>query len=85
MANTTSGTTVFGKNFSIDEIVEESYERCGLRGVAVSQSRSGWGKKDKEREKECKKLEQHLNLKAQKVIILSTLREMYKDIKLKKV
>ena len=34
MANTTSGTTVFGKNFSIDEIVEEGYERCGLRGVA---------------------------------------------------
>ena len=34
MANTTSGTTVFGKNFSIDEIIEEGYERCGLRGVA---------------------------------------------------
>jgi len=30
MANTTSGTTVFDKNFSIDEIIEESYERIGL-------------------------------------------------------
>ena len=34
MANTTSGTATFGKNFSIDEIVEEAYERCGVRGVA---------------------------------------------------
>ena len=32
--NTTSGTATFGKNFSIDEIVEEAFERCGLRGVA---------------------------------------------------
>ena len=31
MANTTSGTTVFDKNFSIDEIIEESYERIGLQ------------------------------------------------------
>ena len=30
MANTTSGTTVFDKNFSIDEIIEESYERIGI-------------------------------------------------------
>ena len=30
MANTTSGTTVFDKNFSIDEIIEESYERICL-------------------------------------------------------
>ena len=30
MANTTSGTTVFDKNFSIDEIIEEAYERIGL-------------------------------------------------------
>jgi len=29
MANTTSGTYVFEKNFSIDEIIEESYERIG--------------------------------------------------------
>jgi hypothetical protein len=30
MANTTSGTYVFDKNFSIDEIIEEAYERIGL-------------------------------------------------------
>jgi hypothetical protein len=30
MANTTSGTYVFDKNFSIDEIIEESYERIGM-------------------------------------------------------
>ena len=30
MANTTSGTYVFDKNFAIDEIVEEAYERIGL-------------------------------------------------------
>jgi len=35
MANTTSGTTVFDKNFSIDEIIEESYERIGLEPNAV--------------------------------------------------
>ncbi len=29
MANTTSGTTVFDKNFSIDEIIEEAFERIG--------------------------------------------------------
>ena len=34
MANTTSGTTTFDKTFYIDEIIEEAYERCGLRGVA---------------------------------------------------
>ena len=32
MANTTSGTTVFDKNFSIDEIIEDAYERIGLQG-----------------------------------------------------
>ena len=26
MANTTSGTTTFGKNFAIDDIVEEAFE-----------------------------------------------------------
>ena len=31
MANTTSGTYIFDKNFSIDEIIEESYERIGLQ------------------------------------------------------
>ena len=34
MANTTSGTTVFDKNFSIDEIIEDAYERIGLQGVS---------------------------------------------------
>ena len=27
MANTTSGTTTFDKTFSIDEIIEEAFER----------------------------------------------------------
>ena len=31
MANTTSGTYIFDKNFSIDEIIEEAYERIGLQ------------------------------------------------------
>ena len=30
MANSTSGTTIFEKGFSIADIVEESYERIGL-------------------------------------------------------
>jgi hypothetical protein len=34
VANTTSGTYVFGKNFSIDEIIEEAYERCGVQSVS---------------------------------------------------
>jgi hypothetical protein len=34
MANTTSGTYVFDKNFQIDEIIEEAYERIGLQGNA---------------------------------------------------
>ena len=34
MANTTSGTVIFDKNFSIDEIIEESYERIGLQNVS---------------------------------------------------
>ena len=33
MANTTSGTYVFGKNFAVDEIIEEAYERCGVQSV----------------------------------------------------
>ena len=32
MANTTSETTTFDKTFSIDEIIEESYERCFKNG-----------------------------------------------------
>jgi len=34
MANTTSGTYVFDKNFSIDEIIEESYERIGMQPMS---------------------------------------------------
>ena len=34
MANTTSGTTVFEKGFSIADIVEEAYERIGFEGVS---------------------------------------------------
>jgi hypothetical protein len=34
MANTTSGTATFDKTFSIDEIVEEAFERIGLQSVA---------------------------------------------------
>ena len=34
MANTTSGTTTFDKNFAIDEIIEEAFERIGQQNVA---------------------------------------------------
>ena len=34
MANTPSGTTTFDKNFAIDEVIEEAYERIGLQGVS---------------------------------------------------
>ena len=37
MANTTSGTVIFDKNFSIDEIIEEAYERSGRQGVSGDQ------------------------------------------------
>ena len=33
MANTTSGTYDFEKNFSIDEIIEESFQRMGIQNV----------------------------------------------------
>ncbi len=33
MANTTSGTTTFDKTFSVDEIVEEAFERIGIQQV----------------------------------------------------
>ena len=39
MANTTSGTVIFDKNFSIDEIIEDAYERIGLQGVSGNQLR----------------------------------------------
>ena len=34
MANTTSGTTTFDKTFSIDEIIEEAFERLGMQDVS---------------------------------------------------
>jgi hypothetical protein len=40
MANTTSGTTTFDKTFSIDDIIEESFERIGLNSVAGYQMKS---------------------------------------------
>ena len=40
MANTTSGTTVFEKGFSISDIVEEAYERLGMQGVSGYQLKS---------------------------------------------
>ena len=40
MANTTSGTVIFDKNFSIDEIIEDAYERIGFQGVSGNQLRS---------------------------------------------
>ena len=40
MANTTSGTVIFDKNFSIDEIIEDAYERIGLQGSSGNQMRT---------------------------------------------
>ena len=40
MANTTSGTTVFEKGFSIADIVEEAFERLGIQGVSGYQLKS---------------------------------------------
>ena len=40
MANTTSGTTTFDKTFSIDEIIEDSFERIGMQAVSGNQLRS---------------------------------------------
>ena len=34
MANTTSGTTTFDKTFSIDEIIEDAFERIGIQQVS---------------------------------------------------
>jgi hypothetical protein len=39
VANTTSGTVVFDKNFAIDEIIEEAYERIGIQPVSGNQLR----------------------------------------------
>jgi hypothetical protein len=40
MANTTSGTATFDKTFSIDEIIEDAFERIGLQSVSGNQLRS---------------------------------------------
>ena len=40
MANTTSGTVTFDKTFAIDEIIEDAFERIGLRNVAGYQLKS---------------------------------------------
>ena len=40
MANTTSGTATFDKTFSIDDIIEEAFERIGLNSVAGYQMKS---------------------------------------------
>ena len=40
MANTTSGTVIFDKNFAIDEIIEEAYERIGMQGTSGYQLKS---------------------------------------------
>jgi len=40
MANTTSGTTIFEKGFSISDIAEEAYERIGIQGVSGYQLKS---------------------------------------------
>ena len=40
MANTTSETTTFDKTFSIDEIIEDAFERIGLNSVAGYQLKS---------------------------------------------
>ena len=40
MANTTSGTYVFDKNFAIDDLIEEAYERIGIQGTAGYQLRN---------------------------------------------
>lgn len=40
MANTTSGTAVFDKNFSIDEIIEEAYERIGMQPMSDQEMKS---------------------------------------------
>ena len=40
MANTTSGTHTFDKTFSIEEIIEDAFERIGLNSVAGYQLKS---------------------------------------------
>jgi len=40
MANTTSGTYQFEKDFSIDEVIEEAYERIGLQPMSGNELKS---------------------------------------------
>jgi hypothetical protein len=40
VANTTSGTATFEKGFTIDDIIEEAYERIGIQGVSGYQLKS---------------------------------------------
>ena len=40
MANTTSGSYTFEKTLSIDEIIEDAYERIGLQNVSGYQLRT---------------------------------------------
>jgi len=40
MANTTSGTYTFDKNFAIDDLIEEAYERIGIQGTSGYQLRN---------------------------------------------
>ena len=35
MPNTTSGTATFDKTFSIDEVIEEAYQRVGIDQLQV--------------------------------------------------
>jgi hypothetical protein len=39
MANTTSGTYTFEKTFSIEEIIEEAYERIGFKQYLATNSK----------------------------------------------
>ena len=40
MANTTSGTYNFEKDFSIDEVIEEAYERIGMQPMSGNELKS---------------------------------------------
>jgi|TARA_R100000742_G_C4266132_1_gene84223 hypothetical protein len=40
MANTTSGTVTFDKTFSVDEVIEEAYERIGIQDLTGFQLKS---------------------------------------------
>jgi hypothetical protein len=40
MANTTSGTYTFDKEFSIDEVIQEAFERLGLEPMSGNNMRT---------------------------------------------